>query len=420
MDIELIAIGDELIYGYTVNKNASFIAQRLLQAGFETVNHVVVPDKKDLVKETLKEALLRKSCIICTGGLGPTCDDFTREVISELFEVPIEYDPELYKELVLRFGECPSLADQARVPKGAMRFTNLLGTASGLCIEDAKKFPEALLIALPGVPQEMQEMLQKSVIPLLVSRYGKKNGKQKRLFIQPLHFMKLCEVELDPLLRQIQHTHPHITVGIYPAQGTLSVHLKAYAESEEEFQRVIQEPYTLLTTTFKDYFYESASGTLIEAVHALLLKSGLTLACAESCTGGALAARFISQSGASQYMRGAIVAYANLIKEELLDVLPTTLTEHGAVSQEVTEQMARNVAEKCDADLGIAVSGIFGPQGGTKEKPVGTVCATIFLKGKIMYSETLHLQGSREMICEKTIQKILAELFFILRKSVAL
>ncbi len=384
MDIELVAIGDEVLYGYTINANASFIATLLLEHGFVPSRHLVVGDAPKPLKRQLVERLSRKACVITTGGLGPTCDDWTRKVLSDIFEKP---------------------------PESGQLFPNSIGTACGFALHNEEKFPGALLIAVPGVPAEMQQMMRESVIPYLTARFQTST----RPWTKVLHFFKLKELDIDPSLRSIEKLYPSVQCGIYPAFGTVTVRLKCIAKDHQEAFNLLQPAESYLLERFGQWRFESPSGKLDEAVHLLLIKRKLTLATAESCTGGKLAATFVAHPGASAYFQGGIVAYNNRVKTELLGVDAGTLQKYGAVSEEVTVQMAKNIALQCKAACAVAVSGILGPDGAEADKPVGTICVSIVYGSNLTFSWTMHLTGNRQTILEKCIQQILIELFSLMR-----
>ncbi len=415
MNIELIAIGDEVLYGMVVNSNAAFISQALFEAGFVVSRHSTVGDDPVALRKALHAALLRKSCVITTGGLGPTCDDHTRVALAEIFNVPLKHNSEVHAYIKSIFGNTKCIDNQATVPVGAEILSNPLGTASGLYLRNETLYPESFLIALPGVPSEMKEMVKTQLIPYL----NAKLPVGKRLFVLPLHFMKLCEVDVDHHLHEIEKEFPEINCGIYPGMGVLSVHLKAMAQDEEEFLQIVQTAKDKLSDKFRVHLFDSPSGRLDEAVHLYFLEKKISFALAESCTGGSLAGRFCAYSGASSYFKGSIVAYANEVKKALLHVSEKTLESKGAVSIEVTEEMAKNVAKAMSARCSVAVSGILGPTGGTDDKPVGTICASIYLEGHPLHSWQMKFTGNREIILEKTIQNILAELLTFLFKNVA-
>ncbi|HXF29284.1 MAG TPA: CinA family nicotinamide mononucleotide deamidase-related protein [Chlamydiales bacterium] len=418
MKIELIAVGDEVLTGTTINTNASFLAALLFESGFSLSHHHVVGDDKETLSQLIEGSLSRGSTVILTGGLGPTLDDYTRKIVADLFKVPLEYNEELFQELKERYKNYTiplgqTLQDQATNPKGATLFDNEIGSASGFAIKDESRFPNALLIALPGVPQEMKRMAERHLIAYLQSQ----ELPGKRQFVKVLHFVGLKEPEVDPLLRQLQARFPDMAYGIYPAWATLDVHIKAHCMSEAEFIKKAKESEEILLEKFGAHQFESPSGMLEEALHLLLKKHAITLATAESCTGGGLAAKIISQAGASAYFKGSVVAYSNDVKTALLDVSEALLQKEGAVSLAVTEQMAKKVAQLMNATCAVAVSGILGPTGGTDQKPVGTICATIVFEGLPVHSWTVHVRGNREAIAEKTVRGLIAELFIFIRKN---
>jgi nicotinamide-nucleotide amidase len=399
--IELIAIGDEVLYGYTVNHNASFIAQALLEKGYACTQHRVVGDDPVALKKVLEDALKRNACVITTGGLGPTCDDWTRKVVCELYGIALHEPAGLREKLIATFGKkISSLEDQVLVPQGSHLFENRLGTASGFSINR----DGATLIALPGVPQEMRAMFASDVLS-----YLELNVKlPKKRYFEVVHLFYLKESEIDGTLREIEKKYPQVLCGIYPGYSTITVHFSAEGEIEElafAKQQLIAK-----------YAQHVCEKTLGDEVHALLLEKKITLATAESCTAGALAASFVANPDASKYYQGSIIAYNNQMKEQLLQIDPIVLDHFGAISKEVTLQMAEQVRTLMNTDCGIAVSGIFGPTGGTAEKPVGTVCMTIALKNFPPKSQTFHFVGNRSTISERTVQAIKAELLFLLRQ----
>lgn len=401
--IELVAIGDEVLHGYTINSNASYIAKTVLEAGYLTSRHTVVGDDEIQVTKILSEALKRGSFVIVTGGLGPTCDDLTRKIVANLFKVPLKEPPGLRDRLTSLFGlSFPTIEDQVLQLDGAHLFVNRLGSASGFAMENEALFPNSCLVCLPGVPNELQALFSTEVLDFLKT----KNLLKTALYSEPLHFHTLTESQVDPTLREIEKMNPQIRCGIYPGYSALTVHLECRSEKESI------APYKkLLLERFGAYHYASTTGALTEAVHELLLSSKITLSCAESCTGGALSASFVRYANASHYFQGAVVSYSNQSKEKLLQVAHKTIESFGAVSVEVTEEMATSIRRQLGTDCSIAVSGILGPTGATPGKPVGTMCATISLLDRPLYSWTMHFVGNRVALLEQTIQAIHAELY---------
>lgn len=406
MEIDVVAIGDEVLYGYTQNSNASFISQQLLNHGFLPCRHEVVGDDPEAIKNILQEALCARKVVITTGGLGPTLDDWTRKVAATLFGVELAERVELRQQLEARYGkEYLTIPNQSELPEGAILLPNELGTASGFILQDTKRFSGAVLISLPGVPHEMKEMFSHHVLPFLRSLAS------QPLFLQTMHFVGMREHELDPLLRTLKSRFPGLIVGVYPGYFLASVHLGSRSKDE-----VIQAN-SALKEQFERNLIDSPSGTLAEAVHLELLPKGCKLATAESCTGGALSAALVQYPDASKYHQGGVVAYSNEVKMKVLGVDENTLQKHGAVSEEVTHQMAQNVQRLMQADIAIAVSGIMGPKGGQAAKPVGTVCFSLAYKDLPVRSWTIHLRGNRQMLIDKTVQHALSEIYLLLRKA---
>jgi len=393
--IELVSIGDEVLYGYTINQNASFMAKQLLETGFLVSRHSVVSDEKESVQALLNDAFLRSRFVIATGGLGPTCDDKTKKSVAELFNLPIVTDESLRKMLQEKFDlDTATLDNQCMLPKGAHLFENNLGTAPGFALVKEKSH----LICLPGVPAEMKAMF------FQVIAYIKKHCSiEKKLCTEVLHFHSVKEVQVDAVLRSLRAKYPHVQVGIYPGFSVQTVHLTCQEKRDsEDAKKYLLEHFGA---------YQFHAPTLVQAVHSRLLDRGITLATAESCTGGGLAKAFVEHPGASQYFQGSVVTYSNESKVKILHVPEKVLNEEGAVSCEVTEVMAQSVQALFSTTCSIAVSGILGPTGETPTKPVGTVCATIYFQDKEPDSWTMHFHGSREAILEQVIQAIAAKLY---------
>lgn len=394
--IEVIAIGDELLQGMTVNSNAVYLSYELGKQGYVVTRHTTLPDERVALRAGIGEALKRAQIVIVTGGLGPTRDDSTRQVIAELLEVPLEFRQEIADDLIQRFGsKLESVRDQATQPKGAQVLLNPVGTAPGLFFKEG-------LIVLPGVPREMQAIFQQSVLPIL-----------KRVYPQilpvrstTLYLHTLNENQLDPVLRQLPQ---EIDVGIYPGYGSLSITIRS--RNEDDVIRCVQA----IQQQFAEHCYDSQDGSLEEPIHRKLIATKKTIALAESCTGGRLAAQLTRLPDASRYFLGSIVAYSNAMKQELLGVAPALLEAHGVVSREVVEAMWKGVLAKTDADVAIAVSGIVGPGGGSLEKPVGTIWATVGWRESAPTTVSFLTRGTRETRMLTTVNRLLGILYQILK-----
>lgn len=397
MQIELITIGSEVLDGFTLNTNAAFIGQELLKAGYRLSRQIVLSDDPVILKEAIQLSKERSDLVITTGGLGPTCDDLTRQTVAELFHSDFSFHQEVSEKLIQRLGkDFPTLKDQATLPTKAMPLHNLLGTAPGLIFDE-----DGVVILLPGVPHEMQALFMEQVIPYLHKRFG--TG--ECWAVKRLHLMQLFEAEVDPLLREMQDKYPQVTFGIYPSLGLLDVQLMAREEKD------LTAPLEELESKFGRYVFDSPSGTIEEAVHLKMIEKGRTLALAESCTGGAIAARLTALPGSSAYFLGGMVTYANEMKTNLLGVSKKIIQEYGAVSREVVIAMWQGALQKSGSDYAIAVSGIAGPDGGTAEKPVGTVWCAVGRKGQEPHVWKLRRGGSREVIIRRATNLLLSELY---------
>lgn len=357
MSLEILSIGNELLTGHTINSNAAVIAQALLPHGFSVDKVTILPDERVLLKKGIEEAKERSSFVITTGGLGPTGDDLTRDIIAEIFHAPLEKDEGVWKELVDRYGEnWPTLEDQCLVPKGAEVIHNPLGTAPGFIIKN--------VIILPGVPFQMEVML-----PAVINHLEKHHKKSH--YVQPLYLSLLSEATVDPLLRALEKQHPGIEIGICPGYGTLSVYVRG------------EDPETIIpirdrvANEFKPYVYSTEHKEIERALHLWMVENQKTFAAAESCTGGQLAERLTAHPGASDYFLGGIVSYSNRLKESALGVSSETLKRHGAVSRETALEMVEGIQKLTGVDYAVSTTGIAGPDGGTPEKPVGTVWSAI-------------------------------------------
>lgn len=404
IQVEVIAIGNELLKGITVNTNATEISQALFKTGYRSQYHTVIPDDKDLIIKQLHLSLQRSKIVIATGGLGPTCDDITKQIAAEVFDSPLILNDALANELTERYGNLPiSLIDQATVPEKAILLSNPLGTSPGFVFNTEL----GVLILLPGVPKEMRRMLQEEMIPYLKKNFPISNPPLS----QSVHLFNLGESSVDPLLRKLETEYPQVEFGIYPSPGLISIYatINQVDSSSEKLLTAITER---IKQQFNDHFYSNRSEKIEETIQQLFIDRGWTLATAESCTGGAIAARIVRNAGASQYFLGGIVAYANHLKEKLLHVDKHMIDTDGAVSEETVREMALGVLNATGSEFSIAVSGITGPTGGTDKHPVGTVWIAIAKKGgEIRFHKLQGAYGNREMIIERSVNVALGTLY---------
>ncbi len=410
LTIEIVAIGNEILKGITLNTNATEISKALFDAGYAPCRHTALPDDPMSLKSGLQECLKRSRIVIATGGLGPTCDDTTRQAAAALFGSSFHLDEQVAKSLAQRYGAAIiSLENQATVPSKATVLENTVGTAPGLAFHTET----STLILMPGVPREMRAMLHSQTIPFLQKHFPHK----QHHISQKLHFFDLSESAVDPILRRLQSDFPEIEFGIYPSHGILTVVATIKAAAKDAPAPRLDAAAQLLLQHFAAKNFKAPSGKLEEAVQELFIRRGWTLSLAESCTGGSVAAKLVQLPGASAYFLGGIVAYSYAFKTGLLEVPNELLLEKGAVSEETVVAMVSGLLARTGSDFGIAISGIAGPDGGTKDKPVGTVWIAVAGKGQIPQTHRLLAYGNRDMIIERSVNAALSELLLYCKSS---
>ena len=314
--IELISIGAELLTGQTVNTNASFIAKSLLAEGYKVARVATVTDQRDALKKAILQAMKRSKVLIMTGGLGPTGDDITREVLAEIFEKQLIYDKAVALDLKKRYGEgLETLEDQATVIEGSTILRNSFGTAPGFILKKEK----SIVFVLPGVPHQMQEMLRSYVIPHLLQEVP------QEYFHHALYLSLISEQKVDPYLRELEQKYPGVEIGICPGYGTLSIYLLAYAPSKGKAIEFLKPILSELRAKFKDRIFSETDSRIEHAIHETFIAKNKTFACAESCTGGKIASRLTEISGSSDYFLGSLVTYSDGLKQSVLQVKRETL-----------------------------------------------------------------------------------------------
>jgi nicotinamide-nucleotide amidase len=370
MNVTIINIGDELLIGQVVNTNASTMARILTEAGMEVGKTVVVGDSRDDIWQAVDAAMHSSDTVLVTGGLGPTKDDITKKLLCEYFgselvesEVALENVKRLFA--VRGFELTPVNRAQALVPKCCEVLNNDVGTAPCMWFEREGK----VLVSLPGVPHEMEWLMANRVIPKLQETFKMETIINKNILTQGIG-----ESFLSDLIEPWELALPEcIRLAYLPVAGMTKLRLTARGTQAASLRTAIDKAVEGLYKIAGQYIVGEDCETLAELVHKTLTERGLTLATAESCTGGTIASQLTAQAGASAYFKGGVVAYSNEVKECALGVQHSTLEAHGAVSEETAREMAEGVRKRLGADLAIATTGIAGPDGGTKEKPVGTV-----------------------------------------------
>lgn len=397
MKAEIITIGDEILIGQTVDTNSAWIANKLNFIGVDIHRITSISDKKNEIFKALNNAKKDVDLILITGGLGPTNDDITKIALAEYFNTHLVLNDDVLKHIenfvIKRKGDMNERnVKQAEVPENCIVLENSIGTAPGMLFQTEGK----TIISMPGVPFEMKELMYKHVIPLLMSKQQDIHIIHKVILTQGLPESRLAEV-----LENWESNLPEfISLAYLPSPGLIKLRLTAKGVNKSLLESEIAEQVRKLETIIPELICGYDSEKLEELIGKELIKLGKTLSTAESCTGGNIAHLITSISGSSEYFKGSIVAYSNDIKEKLLNVNSRTIVNYGAVSKEVVEQMAFGASKVLNTDFSIATSGIAGPTGGTKEKPVGTTWIAVS-DGKKVISK-LHIFGDQR---ERNIQR---------------
>ena len=412
--VEIITIGDELLLGETVDHNSAWLGQVLARVGIRVARRAAVGDDAAAIKDAVAAALERTGVALCTGGLGPTPDDLTKPAVAELFGRDLVLDEALLRELERRFAErgvqmAAINRTQAEIPRGAMVLPNPRGTAPGLAFEDAAG---RLAILLPGVPYEMRAIVQEHVIPLLLSRWPERG---RPIVHRRVRTTGIPESTLAERVDDLLPTFAPLTVAFLPSATGVDLRLTSWGVLDAaEAERALDAAEAALRERVGRYIYGRDDEDLVDAVARELTARSLTLALAESCTGGLIAKRLTDRPGASDYLLACIVAYANEAKVKFLGVDPATLAAHGAVSEEVAREMVEGALRTAGADAALAVTGVAGPGGGTPAKPVGTVWIAAAL-GERRRVRRFRFGGDREEIRDRSAQAALAMLYAMLR-----
>jgi nicotinamide-nucleotide amidase len=367
--LEVVTIGTELLLGQTVDTNAAELGRALSAAGVEIVRHVSVPDRPEMIRAAVAEALARTGFVITTGGLGPTRDDLTKREVSAVFGKALILDDTVLRSLEERFRRLgrpmPALnRTQAEVPEGATVLPNPRGTAPGLWVEDRGR----VVVMLPGVPSEMRGLLAEEVLPRLAAR---NSGIVVRS--RTVRTTGVAESALAERVGSIEDDIAPLTLAYLPSPDGVDLRVTAWGLREDEAERLLAAAAGLLRERAGEHGYGADGTDLAAVVLDRLRDRSARLVVAESCTGGLLSGRITAVPGASTVFIGGVVAYDNVVKSGMLDVAPELLERHGAVSEQVVRAMVEGVQRQFAVDAALAITGIAGPTGGTADKPVGTV-----------------------------------------------
>ncbi|HEY7503574.1 MAG TPA: competence/damage-inducible protein A [Gemmatimonadales bacterium] len=400
--IELVAIGNELLLGHTLDTNGADIARGLSAIGVEVVRRSAVADRPEEIAAAVAEALRRTGAVITTGGLGPTRDDMSKQAVADLYGVPLEFDETVWTDIIARFARAqraPAASNrgQAEVPRGAAVLRNRWGTAPGLWLEG----PSGLTIMLPGVPNEMRKLLEHEVMPRLAARAG---GAVLRSLV--VRTTAIPESTLAERLGDVEREVAPLTLAYLPGTHGVDLRLTAWRMEPAEAERRLRLAADLVASLAGEHVYGEGDVDLAAVVLERARKAGISVGAAESCTGGLVGDRLTDIPGSSEVFIGAVVCYADRLKTELLDVAPALLQAHGAVSEEVARAMAEGAVRLLGVDLAVSVTGIAGPGGGTPDKPVGTVWFAVASATRTEARRVVFL-GSRREIRERAAQTAL-------------
>lgn len=402
MTVELISVGTELLLGNIVNTNAAYLAEKCADLGLSCFYQSVVGDNEERLGGVLRMALERSDIIILSGGLGPTEDDLTKEVSAKVMNRKlIMHEPsrkrieEYFTSRNLELTE--NNWKQAMMPEGAIVVNNENGTAPGVIIEDEKK----KVILLPGPPNEMIPMFEKSIMPYLA---GSDPGV---IYSQTVKICGVGESKAETLIKDMIDSQNNPTIATYAKNCEVHLRVTAKAASEKEAKKLVKPVVKELKNRFGPCVYTTnADITLEKAVVDLLIANKLAVSTVESCTGGMLAARLINVSGVSDVYKSGYITYSNKAKRRILGIKKGLLEKKGAVSEEVAKEMAKGAAAISRAEVAVSVTGIAGPGGGTEEKPVGLVYIACSVCGKIKVRK-YNFGGNRAKIRETAVSSAL-------------
>lgn len=413
MRAEIITIGDELLIGQVVDTNSAWMAEKLNEQGIELYQITSVHDDREHIINALNEAFGRADLVLTTGGLGPTKDDITKHVLCEYFGSHLIEDERVRAHIYELYKERPDVlnrltATQWLVPECAQILENRVGSAPLMVFRKGEK----ILASMPGVPYEMKIAMEEQILPYILEL--KIKNEKLKIIHKTLQVTGIPESSLAILLEEYENTKPeYLHLAYLPKDGIIRMRLSSYGEATEE---EMQDWFERLKGLVSDYLIADTDEPLEVIVGNLLKARGATIATAESCTGGKLAALLNKHAGSSAFYWGSVISYDNSVKEHLLGVPQEMIQAHGVVSEEVVCVMAESIRKQIGTDYAIATSGIAGPTGGSKEKPVGTVWMA-WATPEGTTAECFHLGKLREQITDRACTKALVGMIRIIKQN---
>ncbi len=404
MLVDIITIGEEILIGQIVDTNSVFMAQELNKAGFSIQQITSISDKEIQILSTINEALKRSRIILITGGLGPTKDDITKQTLCKLFNTELVFDNSVYKNIETMFSDMPYVMNeltrnQAYVPKSCSVIQNKVGTAPIMWFEKNEK----VVVSMPGVPSEMKWAMVNEIIPRLQKTFNTPTLLHRTLLVA-----NFPESALAIKITDWENALPsYIKLAYLPSLGLVKLRLTGTLSDKEKLEKEINFQIEKLHEIIGSFIFADEDLPFEVIIGNLLRKNKLTIATAESCTGGNIARLITSVAGSSEYFKGSVVAYSNEVKNKLLGVSADDLNTFGTVSQPIAEQMAKSAMQNLNTDIAVATSGIAGPAGGSPEKPVGTVWIAVCNKDKCI-SREFHFGKHRDRNIEKATMSAFA------------
>ena len=380
MKVSILTIGDEILIGQIVDTNSSWMGEQLNRIGAQVHQIITVGDEHQDIITGLNSALKEADAVLITGGLGPTKDDATKKALVDFFEVGWRFDEPTWERIQSMFSKwgrapLPAHKEQCRMPENAELLHNKMGTAPGMLF----KYQNKLIVSMPGVPYEMKYLMEYEVIPKLCETFQLSPIAHRTILTAGMG-----ESMIAKRLEEYENKAPkNLKIAYLPNLGRVRIRLTARGENQEEIESLLDQEMLQVVPLLSDIMYGEGHITQAEALGQLLQQKDLTLACAESCTGGNIAHHITLIPGSSKHFVGGVVAYSNTIKESVLGVKTQTLIDHGAVSESTVREMVAGALTTFKSDIAIAISGVAGPGGGSEEKPVGTIWMAVGNKDHI-------------------------------------
>ena len=406
MNAEIIAVGSELLTPHRQDTNSLYLTEKLNELGVEVRFKCIVGDDLEGLTAAAKLAMRRSDIIIFSGGLGPTEDDLTREAVAEALSLKLQRDPQIIAKLEERFAKrnikmTANNAKQADILTSATVLPNSLGTAPGQWIAGKYDGQDRLLMLLPGPPYELKALFEAECIPRLRARIP-----AQHIAMRTLKMALIPESQVDARVAPIYKTYADVETTILAGGGEIQLHLRCRKDSAADAEARVEELAGKIEDELGDAIFSRKGETIEQIVSYLLQMRGMTLATAESCTGGLLAERITSLSGSSRYFLGGAVVYSNELKTQFANVPKVLIDQHGAVSREVAASMAEGIRKRCLASYGVGITGVAGPSGGTEQKPVGLVYIALAGEEGTQVVER-NFPGDRKRICQFASQQAL-------------